>query len=75
MMFTKIIPVQKQYIYTGYGISSNWYREIDQNLAGTGQGNKFSGDLCRDTSSLIIKQIEDQNLGIILQSPLMNISE
>jgi len=39
----------------GYRISSNWYGGIDLNLAGTGQGNKFSSDLCRDTSSLIIK--------------------
>ena len=75
MMFTKMMPVWKQYICTGYRISSNQYGEIDLNLAGTGQSNKFSGNLCRDTSSLIIKQIEDQNLGIILQSLLVNISE
>ena len=37
-------------------------------LAGTGQGNKFSGDSCRDASCLMITQIENLNLGFEFSS-------
>ena len=38
-------------------------------LAGTGQGNKISGDICRDTSCTIIRQLEKEGLGMVIKSP------
>ena len=39
---------------TAFGVSNEYYgREIE--LVSTSQGNKFSGDIHRDTSCLIIK--------------------
>ena len=75
MMFTKILLVWKRYICTGYGISEMYYGGVGSKLSGTGQGNKFSGELCRDTSCLIIKQIENQNLGIMFESNAINVIE
>ena len=63
ILYTKIMPYFEYHIYTGYSISNNYYGG-NMKLAGTGQGNKFSGDMCRDISCLIIKQLETQNLGI-----------
>jgi len=74
-LFTKIMPNFEHYINTGYGISTISYGGEECQLAGTGQGNKFSGDMCRDISSLIIKQIENENLGIIFQSPVKEVQE
>ena len=37
-------------------------------LAGTGQGNKFSGYVCRDILCLIIRQIEKERLGMVIES-------
>jgi len=63
ILYTKIMPKFERHISTAYGVSEGHYgRDID--LAGTGQGNKFSGDMCRDISCLIIKQLEKKNLGI-----------
>ena len=67
ILYTKIMPHFQRYISTGYGISQEPYGG-DVELAGTGQSNKFSGDMCRDISCLIIKQLEIQNLGILFLS-------
>jgi len=74
-LFTKIMPEFEHHINTGYGISLTSYGGRENQLAGTGQGNKFSGDMCRDISCLIIKQIENQGLGIKFKSPIKNTSE
>ena len=62
LIFTKILPIQQQYICTGYRISEKWYGGVSAKLVGTGQGNNFSGELCKDTSCLIIKQIENLSI-------------
>ena len=53
-LFIKIMPKFKRYISTGYRISANYYRKENKELAGIEQGNKFSGDMYRDVSCLII---------------------
>ena len=68
ILFTKIMPEFKQCINTGFGLSSEYYRERENMLAGTGQGNKFSSDMCRDVSCLIIKQLEKENLSVIFKA-------
>ena len=71
-LITKVMPNLKHYVCTGFGISSSYYGGEENNLAGTGQGNRFSGDLCRDTSCLIIKEIEKQQLGMNINSNVTN---
>ena len=53
-----------RHISTGHGISKNYYRGEEEKLEETRQGNKFSGDMCRDVSCLIIHQIEKQLIGV-----------
>ena len=38
------------------------YGSEENQLAGTGQGNRFSGDVCGDASCLIMKRIEDEGV-------------
>jgi len=75
VLFTKIMPHFKHHVQTGYGISERYYGGKEDELAGTGQGNKFSGDMCRDISCLIIKQLEKEQLGIIFKSNLTHLKE
>ena len=49
---------------TGFGISNHYYGREEEELVSTGQGNKFSGDMCRDVSCLIIRSIEKDGLGV-----------
>jgi len=67
-LIMKVIPNWKHYSCTGFGISSSYYRGENERLAGTGQGNKFSGDLCRDTSCLIIREIKRKRLEMFIES-------
>ena len=62
-LYTKIMPNFEYYVSTGYRVSNTFYGGSKE-LAGTGQENKFSGNMCRDISYLIIRQLEIKNLGI-----------
>jgi len=75
ILFTKIMSYFKHFVKTGYGILNDWYGGRTNNLAGTGQGNKFLGNMCRDISYLIIKQLENSNLGINFIAPNNKIKE
>ena len=57
-LITKGIPNWNHYLSTAFGISLDYYGGEENRLAGMGQGNRFSGDVCRDTSCLIMKRIE-----------------
>ena len=39
-------------------------------MAKTGQGNKFSSDMCHDISYLIIKPIKNKDISLIIQAPI-----
>lgn len=41
-------------------------------MAGTGQGNKFSGNICQDISCLIIRELEKRILGVKFESVISN---
>ena len=58
------MPNFNKHASTEHSVSQNYYGSKDEKLEGTGQGNKFSGDMCRDVSYLIIRQIERQLIGI-----------
>ena len=49
-----------------------YYGGANNILAGTGQGNRFSGDVCRDLSCLIIKNIEQRGVGMKIKSRVCN---
>ena len=63
-LFTKLMPNFNRHVSAGYGISKEYCEGEEEKLEGTGQGNKFSGDMCRDVSCLIMRQIEKQLIGI-----------
>ena len=67
-LISKVIPKWRHYICTGFGISDFYYGGENDPLAGTGQGNRFSGDVCRDSSCLIIRNIERMNVGMNFES-------
>ena len=66
-LYTKIMPKLEHYVSTGYGISDGFYGGNTE-LANTGQGNKFSGNMYWDISCLIIKQLEISKLRICFHS-------
>jgi len=69
-LIIKVMPNLKHFISTEYKISNEYYKGEEMKLAGTGQGNKFSRDIYRDISYLIIRQIELKNLGVIMKVPI-----
>ena len=71
-LITKIIPNWQHYARTGFGISNAYYSGEYDRLAGTGQGNRFSSNVCRDTLCLIIKCVETKDLGMNFKSNVVN---
>ena len=59
MLFAKILPVMEHDICTSYRISKDLYRSRIYKLGGTGQGNSILGSICRDTSYIIFKKLEE----------------
>ena len=66
-LVTKTITSFKHHLCTNFGICPQTYGGINDLLAGTGQGNSLSGIHCRDVSCLIVKDIENKNLGMIIK--------
>ena len=71
-LIAKVIPVMKYYLYTGFRISTILYGRPTEEIVGTRQENRFSGDGSRDTSFYIIREIEKQKLGVAIRSPIVN---
>ena len=67
ILFQKVLPIMKHHVCTDFGISTKYYGHQNDKLGGTGQGNSLSGAICRDTSCIIFKYLEDQNLGAIIE--------
>ena len=60
------MPNFERHVSTGHGVSTNYYGGEEEKLEGTGQGNKFSGHMCRDVSCLIMRCIENQKIGMFI---------
>jgi len=71
-LIAKVMPVLKHRICTRFGISSILYGSPSQQIAGTGQGNRFLGDRSRDTSYYIIKEVENEKLGVAMRLLIKN---
>ena len=69
------MPKFHHYVCTGYGVSAIFYGGKRIELAGIGQGNKFSGDMCQNILCLIIWQLEKENLEITMRSVISNKQE
>ena len=69
-LLTKFLPVMNHHTCTNYGISEESHGSNSCKLGGTGQGNSVSGAMCRCTSCLIFKKLEDQNLGVMVDVPI-----
>ena len=67
LLFQKVLPIMKHHVCTDFGISTKYYGHQGEKLGGTGQGNSLSGAICRDTSCVIFKYLEEQNLGAIIE--------
>ena len=63
----KVLPQIKHYMCTGYGISLNSCGSEKQQIGRTGQGNHFSGNMSRDTSCFVIREVEVRRLGAIVE--------
>lgn len=66
ILFSKLIPRFTHYLCASFGISSITYGGDHDLLGGTGQGNVLSGNACRDQSCIIFKNMEQQELGVII---------
>ena len=53
-LFMRVIPIMIYYICIVYGVSTIRYGSINEEIAGTGQGNITLGNTCRDKSYFII---------------------
>ena len=62
------MPNLKHHIYLDFSISSNYYRGEESLLAEKAQENKFSRNLCCNTSYLIIKEIQRHQIGFKIKS-------
>ena len=69
-LFTIIIPRFRHYIITAYEISQQYYEDEKEELAGIGQENKFSRDMHRDVTCIIICQIEKKLLEIFFRDKI-----
>ena len=67
-LISKAMPKWRHCICTGFGTSDFHYGGENDPLAGTGQGNRFSGNAYRDSSCLIARNIERMNAGINFES-------
>ena len=68
-VITKNISTFKHHLYTSYGMSKKFYGGTKHELLRTGQGNAFSGSVCRDQSSLIFKFLENTHDGTLIVKP------
>ena len=64
----KVIPKCKHYVSTAHGVSNNYHGGHGEIMGGTGQGNVFYGNVCRDALSLTFKEIEKRGLGVKITS-------
>ena len=67
-LITKVLPVLQHYVYTGFGISKMYYRDVKNIMGRTDQGNCFLGDNSRDTSCFIIRRLEVEELGAMIRA-------
>ena len=72
-IFAKVLPIMSHHVCTDFGISKITYENNVETMGGTGQGNSLLGAICWDTSCMIFRHLEKQNLGAILKNPISKV--
>ena len=57
-LVTKTLTIMERYVRTAFGVSKTFFGGRRTTLARTGQGNVVSMNTCRDSSCIILRQIE-----------------
>ena len=60
---TKMLPIKKHHVSTDFGVSKECYWRRGETLAGIGKGNVVSVKMCRDSSWIMLRDIEKETLG------------
>ena len=58
------------HICISYGVRKEFYRRFNEKQVGTWQGHVLSVNIYRDTSCLVFKRIEEENLEIQIIAPI-----
>ena len=70
-LITKLLPVIEYHLCTSYGASSNYHGGCNNKQVGTGQGHVVSVNIYRDSTCIIFKDIEKEDLGIIIKALIL----
>ena len=62
----------KVFLGTSHGVRQECYGWTNESFQGTGQGNMFSGSVCRDVSYFTFKEMKNKKFGIIITSKRNN---
>ena len=63
-LMTKILPIMEYYVRTSFGVSTEFYRGSRLTLARTGHGNMVSVNICRDSSCIMLKDVDKEKWGV-----------
>ena len=74
-LITKILPIMEYYVSTSFGLSKEYYGGRRETIAGTGKGNVVFVNIFRCSSWIILRDIEKENLGVFIKSPVTEESE
>ena len=74
-LIVKVLLIKEHYICTSFGASEEFYRGVNNKQAGMGQGHITLVNICRDTSNLVIKPIEEMQIRIRMKGAILEIVE
>jgi len=74
VLISRILPIFQRYICTSYGISKTYYGGIEEKQGDTGQGHILSANISRDGSCIVIKEVQNNNEGATITSPIRKAS-
>ena len=67
-LLTKLLPRLEHHVGAFNGISADEHGSKNNLLGGIGQGDIFSGVVCRDVSCIIFRKLDRKKIGIIIKS-------
>ena len=74
-LIAKVLPIMEHHICTSFRASIEYCRETDNKQARIEQDHITLVNICRDISCLIMKPIEDQKIGVIIEGPILKVTE
>ena len=67
-LITKVFPTMQHHIGATSGVIKENNGGTIELLGGSGQGNVFSGEPCRDVSCVIFRRLKKKKVGILIRS-------